>query len=112
MISESLRNPLSIFDVRGKSALITGASGAFGRATAIALGALGANITMAGSSKRELDEVANEVREVGAEVTTAYARPDSLADADRMRDAALETYGRQQRCIETVQNESHRGTSS
>ena len=32
MISETLKNPLSMFDVRGKSALITGASGPSGAA--------------------------------------------------------------------------------
>ena len=32
--------------------------------------------------------------EVGAKVSTVYARPDSLANTDRMRDAALATYGR------------------
>ena len=31
-ITETLRNPLSMFDVKGKVAVITGASGAFGRA--------------------------------------------------------------------------------
>ncbi len=95
MITEALRNPLSLFDVKGKSAVITGASGAFGRATSLALAALGANVTIAGSSKDELDAVADEIRglDKGA-VTTVYARPDTLADADRMRDAALAAYGR------------------
>ena len=37
MISEPLRNPLSLFEVKGKVALITGASGAFGRGCALAL---------------------------------------------------------------------------
>ena len=93
MINEALRNPLSLFDVRGKSALITGASGAFGRATALALAALGADLTIAGSTRDELDAVAGEIRELGGSVATVYARPDSLAEADRMRDAALAAYG-------------------
>ena len=41
MISERLRNPLSLFDVRDKVVIITGASGSFGHACAVALGALG-----------------------------------------------------------------------
>lgn len=94
MISEPLRNPLSLFAVEGKSALITGASGAFGRAVALALAALGAKLTIAGSSKTELDAVADEIRALGAAVTAVYARPDTLADADAMRDAALAAYGR------------------
>lgn len=67
MISVPLRNPLSLFDVKGKVALITGASGAFGRGCTLAL---------------------------GAEVRTLVARPDSLADAQAMLKAALDAYGR------------------
>ena len=37
MISEPLRHPLSLFDVKDKVAIITGASGAFGRGCAITL---------------------------------------------------------------------------
>ena len=43
-ITETLRNPLSMFDVKGKVAVITGASGAFGRACALSLGALGGKL--------------------------------------------------------------------
>ena len=51
MISEPLRNPLSLFDVKGKVAIITGASGTFGRATALALTALGGKVLLASGSK-------------------------------------------------------------
>ncbi len=94
-ITEPLRNPLSLFDVAGKSALITGGSGAFGRAIALALAALGTNVTIAGSSKAELDGVADEIRSLEkGKVNVIYARPDSLEDADRMRDSALGAFGR------------------
>ena len=38
MSEEFLKNPLSLFDVRGKSAIITGATGAFGAIAAKTLG--------------------------------------------------------------------------
>ena len=60
MISEPLRNPLSLFDVKDKVAIITGASGTFGRATALALTSLGGKVVLASGSKAELDEVAGE----------------------------------------------------
>ncbi len=94
MISEPLRNPLSLFNVKGKVALVTGASGAFGRACAISLGALGGKLLLASGSQGELDEVAKEVREVGGEAVTIVRRPDSLEDAQAMLAAALEAYGR------------------
>ncbi len=95
MISETLRNPLSLFDIRGKSAIITGASGAFGRATALTLGALGARLTLAGGSADEVEAVAEEARQVGCEsVVTVHRRPHSLADAEAMVEAALAAHGR------------------
>ena len=93
MISETMKNPLGLFDVKGKSALITGASGAFGRAVAISLGALGADLTLAGGTKKDLDEVAKECREVGANVQVLYLRPNTLEDAETMVAAAVEKYG-------------------
>ncbi|NVO13083.1 MAG: SDR family oxidoreductase [Rhodoplanes sp.] len=94
MISEPLRNPLSLFDVRGKSAIVTGASGAFGRATALMLASLGATLTLAGGSAKELAEVAAEVESLGGRCITVPRRPDSLEDAQAMVDAALAAYGR------------------
>ncbi|HKA72732.1 MAG TPA: SDR family NAD(P)-dependent oxidoreductase, partial [Xanthobacteraceae bacterium] len=94
MISEPLRNPLSLFDVEGKVAIITGASGTFGRATAIALGALGGKVLLVSGSKAELDAVADEVREVGGDPATLVARPETLDDAQAMLDTALVKFGR------------------
>lgn len=94
MISEPLRNPLSMFDVKGKSALITGATGAFGRATALMLASLGARLTLASGSSTELAEVEKEARSLGAEVVTVERRPDTLEDAKAMLDLALRTHGR------------------
>src|SRR5262249_44193074 len=94
MIPEQLRNPLSLFDNKGKVAIVTGASGAFGRGCAIALGALGGKLMLASGTKDELDDVAAEVREVGGEVEAIVRRPDSLDDANAMVDAALKRFGR------------------
>lgn len=94
MISEALRNPLSLFNVKGKVALITGASGGFGSGCAVALGALGAKVVLASGSKDELETVAQQVREVGGEATTLVRRPDTLEDAQAMLDAALAAYGK------------------
>ncbi|RMH46079.1 MAG: SDR family oxidoreductase [Alphaproteobacteria bacterium] len=96
-ISEPLRNPLSLLDVSGRVAVITGASGAFGRACALALAALGARLALASGSADELEAVAAEVAEVardGARAVTILRRPDSLADAEHIRDRALEAFGR------------------
>ena len=92
-ITETLRNPLNMFDVKDKVAVITGASGAFGRATALTLGSLGGKLVLASGNQEKLDEVAAEVKKVGGEAVTANRRPDSLADAEAIRDAGIEAFG-------------------
>ena len=94
MISETLRNPASLFNVKDKVAIITGASGTFGRATAITLSALGGKVLLASGSKSDLDAVAAEVREVGGDPATIVRRPDRLDDANAMLEAALAKFGR------------------
>jgi NAD(P)-dependent dehydrogenase (short-subunit alcohol dehydrogenase family) len=93
MISDSLQHPLSLFDIKDRVAIITGASGAFGRACAIALGALGGKLLLASGNAEELDAVVGEVREVGGEAIPIVRRPDALEDAQAMLDAALQRYG-------------------
>jgi NAD(P)-dependent dehydrogenase (short-subunit alcohol dehydrogenase family) len=99
MTSERLRNPLSLFDVRDKVVIITGASGSFGHACAVALGALGAKLLLASGSAEELNTVVEDVREAGGNVETIVRRPDSLEDAEAILQAALDAYGRVDRLV-------------
>ena len=94
MISDTLRNPLSMFEVRGKTALITGASGAFGRGCALMLAALGCNLVLASGSKGELDAIVEEAKSLGAKVAVVYRRADTLEDAEAMLKAGLDAFGR------------------
>lgn len=99
MISEALRNPLSLFDVRGRTVIVTGASGSFGHACAVALGALGAKLLLASGTAGDLERVVKDVREVGGDVTTIVRRPDTLDDAEAILKAALDAYGRVDRLV-------------
>jgi NAD(P)-dependent dehydrogenase (short-subunit alcohol dehydrogenase family) len=94
MITEKIRNPLSLFDVRDKVAIITGASGSFGHACAVALGALGAKLLVASGTAEELEAVVKHVGDVGGEVASVVRRPDTLEDAEAILKAALDAYGR------------------
>jgi NAD(P)-dependent dehydrogenase (short-subunit alcohol dehydrogenase family) len=94
MISSEARQPLALFDVGQTVTLVTGASGSFGRVCAVALGALGGKLALASGSQDELSIVADEVREVGGEALTIVRRPDSVADAQAILQAALDKFGR------------------
>lgn len=93
-ISAPLRDPLSLFKVKNKVALITGASGAFGRTCALALGALGAKLVLVSGSAEELNAVAQEAQQLGADVVSVVRRPETLEDAQAMVEAALGAFGR------------------
>jgi NAD(P)-dependent dehydrogenase (short-subunit alcohol dehydrogenase family) len=91
--------PLDLFNVSGKTALITGASGSFGSAVALALAGLGANLLLASGTSDELEEVARLARAAaaeagsGAEVETMVARTSSVEDTEAMVAAAVGRFG-------------------
>lgn len=93
MLTQQLADPLRLFDLRDASVVVTGASGAFGRAAALALGSLGARLTLASGSRDELDAVVAEVKEVGAAVVGVYCRPETPEAAERIVQAGVHAHG-------------------
>lgn len=77
-----------------KTILITGASRGIGRATALALAAPGAMMTLAARSVRLLEEVAAEVRAAGARATIAPCDVTAEDDVRRLIDQATAATGR------------------
>jgi NAD(P)-dependent dehydrogenase (short-subunit alcohol dehydrogenase family) len=86
-------NAQSIFELEGKSALITGATGALGSAAARALAASGVKLTIAGANRDALDQLAGEMKSGGGKVVCVYRRPSAPEDADAMVEAAVSAYG-------------------
>lgn len=72
--------------IRGASALVTGAGRGIGRAVALALGREGARVALVARTATQLDEVADEVRAAGGEALTL---PGDLCDP-RFPAAAVE----------------------
>jgi NAD(P)-dependent dehydrogenase (short-subunit alcohol dehydrogenase family) len=83
-----------LFDVSGRSALITGATGALGAAAARALAARGARVTLTAGSADALESLGSELRDAGAEVELVARRPESADDAEAMAEAAVRAHGR------------------
>src|SRR5690606_731736 len=89
-----LKNPLSLFDIRGKTAIVTGASGAFGALAAKVLAGAGANVVIAAGKADELKKVAGECEALGAKVERVALRPSSEDNCDRIVKAAVDRFGR------------------
>jgi len=75
-----------LFELNGKSALITGATGALGSAAARALVGAGAHVTLAGGNADKLQQLSSTLP--ADKVTTIAERPSDEAAAQRIVDAA------------------------
>src|SRR5438034_2005282 len=94
MSEDFLKNPASLFDIRGKTAVVTGASGAFGALAAKVLAGAGANVVLAASKTDELKKVAAECETLGAKAEIVAVRPSSEANCDEIVEAAVKKFGR------------------
>ena len=89
----SYSDPQALFRIAGKAALVTGASGAFGRIAAQALAGAGCRLLLAARSAEALEETAELCRKLGAEVATANVRPDSEEACASLVSKAVSGYG-------------------
>lgn len=89
----AMTNPLSMFDVAGQVALITGASGAFGMVAARILAGAGCNLVLAAGNQSALDDIAKECRDMGAAVVAVNTRPNDEAACDALIDEAVAGFG-------------------
>lgn len=89
----SISDPMKMFDVAGKTALITGASGAFGMVAARVLAGAGCKLVLVAGNAEALENIASECRDGGAEVHTINARPTDEAACADMMAAAVEAFG-------------------
>ena len=93
MADDFLKNPFSLFDIRGKTAIVTGASGAFGALAAKVFAGSGANIVIAAGGAEALKKVAAECEALGGKVEIVAKRPSSEANCDAIVKAAVDRFG-------------------
>src|ERR1700693_5151166 len=94
MSEDFLKNPLSLFDIKGKTVIVTGASGALGALAAKVLAGAGANVVLAAGKADELKKVAAECETLGAKVATVALRTSTEANCDKIVQAAVDKFGR------------------
>ena len=72
---ENIPDTKSLFDVTDKVALITGATGGFGQASAKGLAKAGAKVMLTGRKAEKLEPVVNEIQEAGYAAAYSAGQP-------------------------------------
>jgi NAD(P)-dependent dehydrogenase (short-subunit alcohol dehydrogenase family) len=92
MSEDVLKDPLSLFSVKGKTAIVTGATGAFGALASKVLAAAGANVVVCANGAGELKKVAAACEALGGEVAVVQKRPSTEENCAAIVDAAVERF--------------------
>lgn len=82
-----------LFDLSGKVALITGASGGFGTAAAKALAAAGVKVMATGRTASKLEPLVKEIRDGGGQAAFAAGDPVIHEDVKRVVKDTVATFG-------------------
>jgi 3-oxoacyl-[acyl-carrier protein] reductase len=80
-----------MFDLTGKCALVTGASGGLGCAIARALHGAGAKVALSGTRKEPLKKLADELGDGAFVVPADLSDPDSVAELPKVATGAMGT---------------------
>ncbi len=83
----------NLFDVNGKVALITGATGGFGKAASKGLAAAGARIMATGRAKPKLEQLVKEIRDGGGQAAFSVGDPAKHDDVQRVVKETVSTFG-------------------
>lgn len=86
-------NPMGLFDIAGKSAVVIGATGAFGQVVCATLGNAGAKLTVTAGNAESLATLQAELEAAGISAVSVNRRPNSDEDCNAIIAAALEAYG-------------------
>jgi NAD(P)-dependent dehydrogenase (short-subunit alcohol dehydrogenase family) len=87
------KNVEELFDVTGKVALITGATGGFGKAAAKGLAAAGAKVMATGRATAKLEQLVKEIRDGGGQAAFSTGDPTKHEDVQRVIKDTVSTFG-------------------
>lgn len=89
-----LKNPAALFDISGKVAIVTGASGAFGALASKILAGAGAKVALVAGNADALAETADACQALGGEMLSINRRPSDEAACDSIVADTVERFGR------------------
>ena len=90
---ENIPDTQSLFDVTGKVALVTGASGGFGQASSKGLAKAGAKVMLTGRTAEKLEPVVKEIKDAGFSAAYSAGQPDNLEDVKRIVQTTVDEFG-------------------
>ena len=93
-MTDFMKNPSELFNIRDKVALITGATGAFGQVAAKALARSGCTLVLAGGNESALQELADELRAENVELIIVNLRPENETKCEQLIQAAVSAFQR------------------
>ncbi len=82
-----------LFDISGKSAIVVGATGAFGKVACATLGSAGARLTVAAGNAAELKKLTDELSAAGIAAHPVARRSNTEGDAQEIVEAAIAAHG-------------------
>ena len=94
MVDLRTPSPDLLFDLSGRVAVVTGATGVLGGAMAKGLDGAGARVGVLGRRKERTEEIASEVEKGGGEALTLRADVLEREQLEAARDVVLERWGR------------------
>lgn len=83
----------NLFSIKGKTALVTGATGALGGAIAVAYAMSGAKVVITGRNEAKLAEVEKQIKEEGGECAVVSGDPSKSEDVAGIIQFVTDTYG-------------------
>ena len=92
-MSNPLGDPHQLFNVEGRTALIAGATGAFGSVAATILSRAGCNLVLSGGNEEALSSLAKELQAEGGGVEVRNVRPTTEEICEMLVNTAVDRFG-------------------
>lgn len=89
-----MENPVEMFDLSGRVALVTGASRGLGRAIAVGLAAAGADVVLTSRNQEACDAVAHEIGSLGRRALALGCDIGDWRQVDALAEKACAAFGR------------------
>ncbi len=93
-MNDMLNNPQQLFDVSGKVAIVTGATGAFGSVAARILAGAGCKVAIVGGNSEALANLEKDLTQTGGTITSIEKRPNTPEDCEDIVQQTLKAYQR------------------